>query len=82
MPRYEFECPRRHVTERIVPLSKYADLPKKVKCVVHIGGPGSTHYEGCAGNGKVGPHICGEWARRREVYTVGVGGDLPTRGAF
>lgn len=76
MPRYDYECPRGHVTERVVPLKK-APGPKAVKCVVHIGGPGSTHYPNCAE-----AHTCGLRAKRREVYTVGVGGDLPTRGAF
>lgn len=78
MPIYEYECKRGHVTLRTVPLAK-APGAKYVKCDNHRGSgdSGSTHYEGCAK-----AHVCGLRANRREVYRVGVGGDLPTRGAF
>lgn len=76
MPIYEYECKQGHVTLRTVPLAK-APGPKYIKCDDHRGGEGSTHYPNCAKE-----HVCGLRANRREVYKVGVGGDLPTRGAF
>ena len=72
MPVHEFECDRKHVTERVFKIT--ADLPAWIRCPEH---GSSTHYAGCAKD-----HVCRLRARRRTVYRVGVGGDLPTRGAF
>lgn len=72
MPIYEFECPSGHVTSRPFKLSD--KLPGWTKCQQHTS---TTHYPGCAKT-----HTCGKRAKRRQVYRVGVGGDLPTRGAF
>jgi hypothetical protein len=81
MPIQEYECPRKHVTTRMISLAK-SPGPGYVKCSYHkgTGNSGSTHYEGCGG--PKGSHTCGLRAKRHEVYRVGVGGDLPTRGAF
>jgi hypothetical protein len=73
MPRYDYKCDRGHVTERVVRLAD-APGPKWIRCHVHMS---TTHYENCRAN-----HDCGLQAKRVEVYQVGVGGDLPTRGAF
>lgn len=73
MPTYEYVCPAKHVTTRTVTLSK-APGPKYIKCRTH---KGSTHSPGCSEW-----HECGRRATRKTVYTFGVTGDLPTRGAF
>jgi hypothetical protein len=73
MPVYTFKCSRGHETDIVVRVSDMPG-PGKVKCKAH---KGMTHYEGCD---RV--HRCDQWARRVTVYRVGVGGDLPTRGAF
>lgn len=72
MPRFDYKCPRGHVTERTVSLAK-APGPKWIRCHVHTS---TTHYPNCRAN-----HDCGLQATR-QMPLVGVGGDLPTRGAF
>ncbi len=67
-----FICPRRHETEKVfTPTQK---LPKWISCPKHMS---MTHSPGCAKF-----HQCRARALRQTVYRVGVGGDLPTRGAF
>lgn len=73
MPIQEYECPRKHVTTKVISIEK-SPGPGYIKCPRHAS---MTHYPGCAAS-----HVCGLRATRREVYRVGVGGDLPTRGAF
>ncbi len=74
MPMYDFVCARKHETTRMFPVNQIHYLPAYIKCPVHLS---TTHSPGCA---KI--HGCGLRAKRVEVYTPGIGGDLPTRGAF
>lgn len=70
MPRYEYECPLGHVTEKVVGIRD--DAPATVRCPKWILSYPDAEPE----------RRCGRRAKKRTVYRVGVTGDLPTRGAF